>query len=179
MSQDDYTPARLRELADKMHARASYNQTLVWSDHNPVSHLNNASDMHETAAALRAAADTLAAREALEAEVSGDIEATRDQLSSAIYAGANQADIERLDRAVWKLFDRAHALRLTFRRIDALNALLRRAMNALNAPDATIPMRTRDGVPVDVPAYTPEEARDLRRALAAEIAAALGGKTDE
>lgn len=172
MSQNDYTPARLRELADdafdtefrdlQAALRAAAEAIEVERETNGA-----------TALLLQQARTALAAREALEAEVSGDIEATRDQLSSAIYAGANQADIERLDRAVWKLFDRAHALRLTFRRIDALNALLRRAMNALNAPDATIPMRTRDGVPVDVPAYTPEEARDLRRALAAEIAAAL------
>jgi hypothetical protein len=61
-------------------------------------------------------------RSALETEVFGDIEATRDQLLFAVDNGANQADINRLNRAVWKLFDRASALRLTFRRIDHLAA---------------------------------------------------------
>lgn len=120
----------------------------------------------DLAAALRAAADW---REALEAEVAGDVEATRDQLLSAVDAGANQADIQRLNRAVWKLFDRAHALRLTFRRIDALTvtlaareALLRRAGEALDA------------------ALFVNEGGQLERAraLAAEIAAALKEKND-
>jgi hypothetical protein len=73
------------------------------------------------ASALECVADW---RYALETEVSGDIEATRDQLLFAVDNGANQADIDRLNRAVWKLFDRAYALRLTFRRLDARAALL-------------------------------------------------------
>jgi hypothetical protein len=69
------------------------------------------------ASALERAADW---RAALDCEVSGDIEATRAQLLFAVDNGADQADIDRLNRAVWKLFDRAYALRLAFRRLDAL-----------------------------------------------------------
>jgi hypothetical protein len=72
------------------------------------------------ASALERAADW---RAALDCEVFGDIEATRDQLLFAVDNGADPPDTGRLNRAVWTLFDRAYALRLAFRRLDARAAL--------------------------------------------------------
>ena len=71
------------------------------------------------ATALKGIADW---RAGLESEIVDDVECTREQLCMAVDAGADQADIDRLNRAVWKLFDRASALRLVFRRIDLLAA---------------------------------------------------------
>lgn len=53
-----------------------------------------------------------------------DIDATKDQLLSAVQAGADQADIRRLERAVWQLFDRASALRALLKANNDLRARL-------------------------------------------------------
>jgi hypothetical protein len=125
-------------------------------------------------------------RESLEIEVAGDIEATREQVLAAIDAGADQADILRLNRVVWRLFDRATALRLTFRRLDhasatvaARDALLGRARQALTPFARTGELfGERDPDSFDQAIYTPAAGDeyslcgdDLRaaRALAADI----------
>ena len=59
----------------------------------------------------------------------GDVAATKDQLLSAIEAGAYQADITRFERAIWQLFDRARAVRLLL----AENNNLRAHIDALKA----------------------------------------------
>ena len=63
----------------------------------------------------------------------GDVAATKDQLLSAIEAGAYQADITRFERAIWQLFDRARAVRLLL----AENNNLRAHIDALKAEAAT------------------------------------------
>lgn len=55
-------------------------------------------------------------------EIAADIGCTREELCAAVDAGADQADADRLNRAVWTLFERAMSTRLMHRRIDPLAA---------------------------------------------------------
>lgn len=113
MTAPDLTPARLRALADEwimLDLQASMTEAeMARYDRLPLL----------LAQALKGLADWHAG---LESEIAGDVECTREQLCAAVDAGADQADIVRLNRAVWTLFERASALRLVFRRIDPLAA---------------------------------------------------------
>jgi len=109
----DLTPSRLRALADEwrqLDLQASMTEAeMARYEKLPLL----------MATALEGVADW---RAGLESEIAGDVECTREQLCMAVDAGADQADIDRLNRAVWSLFDRASALRLAFRRIDSFAA---------------------------------------------------------
>ena len=109
----DLTPARLRALANEylmLDLQASMTEAeMARYDRLPLL----------MAQALKGFADW---RADLESEIAGDVECTREQLCMAVDAGADQADINRLNRAVWTLFERASALRLVFRRINPIVA---------------------------------------------------------
>ena len=113
MPSTDLTPARLRALAEEwlmLDLQGSMTKAeMARYDRLPLL----------MAQALKGLADWHAG---LESEIAGDVECTRHELCMAVDAGADQADIDRLNRAVWTLFERASALRLVFRRIDPLAA---------------------------------------------------------
>ena len=124
MTTPDLTPARLRALADEwkmLDLQFSMTEAeMARYEKLPLL----------MATALKGIADW---RAGLESEIVDDVECTREQLCMAVDAGADQADIARLHRAVWKLFDRASALRLVFRRIDLLAARVIELEAALRA----------------------------------------------
>lgn len=51
-----------------------------------------------------------------------DIGADKSEIIDAIHAGANQSEIARLERAIWRLFDRASGIDRLIRERDALLA---------------------------------------------------------
>jgi hypothetical protein len=61
----------------------------------------------------------------------GEIAATKDQLIAAIQAGANQADIRNFERAIWQLFDRAHATKVLLEANNSLRTTLSRQAELL------------------------------------------------
>lgn len=67
-----------------------------------------------------------------------DIEATKAELLSAVEAGANQADIRRLERAVWQLFDRSSAARALLASNNTLRARLSRLSALLDEAEAAL-----------------------------------------
>lgn len=63
-----------------------------------------------------------------------DLGATEFELIEAIHAGANVKDIARLEGAIWRLFDRAHALHYFMRvrnELQQKNSHLRKALRPL------------------------------------------------
>lgn len=111
VSNSDLTPARLRALADEwlmLDLQGSMTEAeMVRYDKLPLL----------MATALKGAADW---RAGLESDISGEVECTPEELCEAVDAGADQADIDRLNRAVWTLFDRASALRLGGRAVGGV-----------------------------------------------------------
>lgn len=101
-----------------------------------------------------------------------DFGATKAEIVDAIHAGANQADIARLEGAVWRLFDRVSGLKYF---ISARNDLLEQNQKLLVTlrQIATCEIEFSEGVPAGYghPVMTAEEMSKL--ALAA-IAAATG-----
>ena len=63
-----------------------------------------------------------------------DLGATKFELIEAIHAGANVKDVLRLEAAIWRLFDRAHALHYFMRvrnELQQKNNHLRKALRPL------------------------------------------------